>query len=284
MSFQPLTEKLIAFIKEGQRLNNQISPSPVGYFKSNIGIHNDINLWIKNICRELYFEGEKLMSLKIQNLGLIEEGPIMVATIDKKCSNLIRSVIDELIQISEKIEERKENKTIQIITIDDIDNFSEILKKVKDSKIDSKFYLSAFLEDDVENTFLEILDEPYKENDSGSEMRDLYTSNIVIKGKRVHSAIMFKGRGVKKTLNISDCGKNGNQLLKLAKNTTAQLYIIQHVNKIESEVIEALKHHLLAFSQVSNIIICTIDGKDTARLLVAAGKDLEYLMTKKNGT
>lgn len=281
MSYNSLKEKLINFIKQGYFLLKLFPPSHNQSLIINEDNNEKVNEWIKNIIDCLYFEGEELSSFKIKNLGLLEKSnPYSVyPIISPKSEHLIKNVINELIKIAEKIEFKRDNKRIIILTIDDIDNFKKILND--DEKIDSKYFFSAFLEDDVENTFLEILNEPYKENDSGAEMRDLYTNNIKIDGKRIHTAIMFKGRGIKKSLKISNCGINGDQLLKLAKNTTAQLFIIQHVNKIESEVIESLKHHLTAFSQVDNIMICPIDGKDTARILASAGKDLEGLINKK---
>lgn len=283
MAFKPLTKKLIELIRIGTELNEQTLAPSINFYSRNSDIVDEVNKWLQNVSETLFWEGEELISLKIKNLGLINKGLTVVMPSSNDSKNLIKKTIDELILIAEKIEDRKEQKSVEIITIDDIDNFKELLKTIDSNEINSKFYSSAFLEDDVENTFLEILGEPYKENDAPSELRDLYTSQVKINGKRTHSAIMFKGRGVKKSLHISDCGKNGDQLLKLAKNTTATLYVVQHVNKIESEVIEALKHHLLAFSQVKNIKICAIDGKDTARILKAAGKNLEELMNKKTG-
>lgn len=293
MEFEPITETLIQYIQKGNELKNRLEcEASVGRLifgleaqKSRTDLQISVNEWFRLIKSTLKINGLYLSALKIEN---IQDGTIMLALpLTENFTlklNHIKSTIQELINICEIIEKRKEQKSLEIITIDDIDNFQKILSGIDELSIDKKFYNSAFLEDDVEETFLEILNEPYKEYDSGAEMRDLYTNNIKINGKRIHTAIMFKGRGVKKTLTIADCGKNGNQLLKLAKNTTAQLYIVQHVNKIDPDVTETLKHHLLAYSQLNKIIICIIDGKDTARILKAANKDLQQLMDKKSGS
>lgn len=291
MKFEPITEILVNHIEEADNLKIRIEcEASFGKFNFGLDGQNDrielqknVNDWFSSIISTLKTNGLYLSAMKIAN---IQDKTVMLTlplteNFTLKLNN-IKLTIQELINICEIIEKRKEKKSLEIITIDDIDNFQKMLTEIDESSIDEKFYNSAFLEDDVEETFLEILNEPYKENDSGSEMRDLYTNNIKINGKRIHAAIMFKGRGIKKTLTIADCGKNGNQLLKLAKNTTAQLYIVQHVNKIDPDVTETLKHHLLAYSQLNKIIICIIDGKDTARLLKAANKDLDQLMNKKN--
>jgi hypothetical protein len=287
MNFEPLTDRLITLIKEGEsfkiegiKLSNWSSFSD-GNETSSLEIKS--RMWVSNIVWILRDNGLELPALKIENFSS-NLNKTFFPTKDDIKNNVLQTskIIQELLIVCEDIEKKKSFKEIEIITIDDIDNFKKLLKKADGRAIDRKYFESAFLEDDVENAFLEVLNEPYKEQDSGAETRDLFTNNVIINRKRIQTAIMFKGRGVRKTLQISDCGKNGNQLLKLAKNTTAQLYIVQHVNKIESDVIEALKDHLLSNSHAKKILICPIDGKDTARLLTALGKDLELLKTKKH--
>lgn len=288
--FEPVTEQIISLIKEVDELKKRIDErSNFGQFEvfsaeslsKQWELERDINNWFNKTTYILRQNGLELTALKIENESGINVFVELPLDKIKKGHSYLTAAVNELISACEEIEKKKDKKTIETITIDDIDNFKELLSKVDDDSIDNKYFESAFLENDVEDTFREIIKEPYKEQDSGAEMRDLYTTNIKIGGKRIHTAIMFKGRGVKKELQIADCGKNGNQLLKLSKNTTAQLYIVQHVNKIEPDVIEALKHHLLAYSNLNKIILCSIDGKDTARILKAAGKDLEELMKKK---
>ncbi len=287
MNFEPLTDRLITLIKEGEsckmeglKLSNRWSFSD---FSETSTFHIKFSSWVSWVVWTLRNNGLELSALKIENFNSSTNKPLLPTKDDFKNDVLqISKIIQELLVICESIEKKKSLKEIEIITIDDIDNFKKLLKKVDEKEIDKKYFESAFLEDDVENAFLDVLNEPYKEQDSGAETRDLFTNNVIINRKRIQTAIMFKGRGVKKTLQISDCGKNGNQLLKLAKNTTAQLYIVQHVNKIEPDVIEALKDHLFSNSHTKKILICPIDGKDTARLLKALGKDLELLKTKKH--
>ena len=133
----------------------------------------------------------------------------------------------------------------------------------------------------MENAFLEKLGEPYKELDSGSETRDLFSDRIIYKDKRLATVFMFKGRGQKGELTIKKSGSTGNQLLKLAKNNSAECFIVQHTNKINPDVREALQDHILQNTRLSKVYICFIDGIDTARFLKSLGKNLDELKSKK---
>ena len=180
---------------------------------------------------------------------------------------------DILLEIAQSIESKKSGIELINITLDDIDNFSAI-HSVKPEDV-TGYTNSVFLEDDVEECFLEAIGEPYKEADSGSETRDLFTDKLLINGKRVSAAVMFKGRGVKSPLSINKCGSKGNRLLKLAKNNAAECFIVQHVNKIEPDVKEMLIDSVLTNTRFTKVYVCFIDGVDTARLLKSMGKDLE---------
>lgn len=195
-----------------------------------------------------------------------------------KLNNLYFYLVDRkdyLLKIAKEVENKKSGKELVNLTIDDIDNFSAIstvrVYEVKD------YAKGVFLEDDVEECFLGALGEPYKEADSGAETRDLFTDKLVVNGKRLATAIMFKGRGLPGPLSLDKCGSKGNQLLKLAKNNAAECFIIQHVNKIEPDVKETLIDLALANTRFGKIYVCFIDGVDTARLLKSMGKNLEEL-------
>jgi hypothetical protein len=183
-----------------------------------------------------------------------------------------------LIKIAKDIE-HKRNKEIVLLKIDDFDNFKEI-KKISFSEV-VDYSMDCFLEDDVENAFLEKLQEPYKEQDGGAETRDLFSDRIAYNGKRLSAVFMFKGRGEKGELTIKKSGSTGNQLLKLAKNNSAECFIVQHTNKINPDVREALQDHILQNTKLSKVYICFIDGSDTARFLKSTGKDLKELKNKK---
>jgi hypothetical protein len=175
--------------------------------------------------------------------------------------------------------EKKQNKETVILSVDDFDNFKQI-KQVTPSEV-AGYEKDCFLEDDIENAVLETLGEAYKEPDSGAETRDLFTDRIIYDGKRLATVFAFKGRGKKGELTIDKAGSKGNQLLKLAKNNSAQCFIVQHTNKINQDVREALIDHVLQNTKMSKVYFCFIDGLDTARLLKSLGKDLDVLKNKK---
>lgn len=286
MPFQPITEKLVRYVKKGEEIRTEIRQHlEYGSMNPN-AVHTDYKLqksiqdWMTGVLYFLEQNEQEMWAAKMKNeiedYWAHELDPI---ALPRALQNL-KKATSILIEAWDRLETKKGKKDLRIIQIDDIDNFKPFLANVDITDVDNKYFNSAFLEDDVENAFLEILNEPYKENDSGAETRDLYTNKIRINGRRVQAVIMFKGRGVKIPLTIADCGKNGDQLIKLAKNTTAQLYIVQHVNKIQPEVIEALKDHLMSYSYLNELFICTVDGTDTVRVLKGLNRDLDALSEK----
>lgn len=290
MRYTKLTEEIIELIKIANTLLREISELK-GVSDRNSKWQEPFNVffskweqWYDKYTSLLKINSFELEILRIEKKiqefpKLGKNGYYKNEILDKE--KIIHIVIEELLDLAFKIEDDNRKKVINQVFIDDFDDFKEYLMKAPPESIEKKFLESAFLEDDVENVFLEILKEPYKEQDSGSETRDLYTDKLYINKKRHSAVIMFKGRGVKGTLKLKNCGKNGDQLLKLAKNTFSQVYIVQHVNKIEPDILETLRDHLFAHSKANNIKICLIDGLDTARILKGYGKDLEALKAKK---
>lgn len=155
-----------------------------------------------------------------------------------------------------------------------IDNFKELLK-FQDSN--SSTYLNngrlELSEDSIQIYLEEILDVPFHKNDWGGEINDLYTSNLTIKGKRVPTAFLLKGKGMKaKELQIRDCGKNGDQILRLLESP-AQLFVIQYVGNISENVIKDISQKIEFLRLKGKIAwFCILDGQDTYKLLKAYQK------------
>jgi len=73
-------------------------------------------------------------------------------------------------------------------------------------------------------------------------------------------------------MNISDCGKSGDQLVRLAESP-ASLFVVQYIGHISEAVIkdtEGKVQKLRAECRESRY--CIKDGQDTARVLRAYGK------------
>jgi hypothetical protein len=151
------------------------------------------------------------------------------------------------------------------IFIDDITNFNKV-KKVRKSK---GKYLDI-LESDVKALIKHIIEEHKEQKDWGGEQSDLFTTKLTFNKKRLPVAICLKGRGKKGVLQISDCGKNGDQIIRLFKEP-AQLFIWQYVGDISSPVYDMMQTCAYKKSEggAKEVYYCIIDGSDTERLFKA---------------
>ena len=298
MTYQSTTNQILEVISEGTNIILQIY-SAEDLIKKNISKKHEIidqlrnfrDEWFKK-CQNILLKNELLLEFEDfinypesahQNLGLQDK--LDYAQDELKwvydelniILNFMKGRKAALIDFAKKIES-KQNKEVVFLNIDDFDNFKEI-KEIKSIEV-KNYSKNCFLEDDVENAFLEKLEEPYKELDSGSETRDLFSDRIIYNDKRLATVFMFKGRGQTGELTIKKSGSTGNQLLKLAKNNSAECFIVQHTNKINPDVREAIQDHILQNTRLSKVYICFIDGIDTARFLKSLGKNLEELKNK----
>ena len=157
------------------------------------------------------------------------------------------------------------------ITVDEIDSFNQV-KNVSLEEVKALVPLN-YSEEQIQNWFEIIIGEPIHKKDWGGETNDLFSSRLLINGKRKNSAFLLKGPGIGvKTLEISYCGKNGDQIQRLF-NAPAELFIIQFIGSISEAVIEEAKSKtLLLRHRGINAQVCIIDGYDTSRILKAYGK------------
>ena len=101
----------------------------------------------------------------------------------------------------------------------------------------------------------------------------LTINQILINNIRKNTAFLLKGPGKNiKTLEISHCGKKGDQIQRLFKSP-AELFVIQFIGQISEAVIEeAESKTLLLRHEGINAQFCILNGYDTARILKAYGK------------
>lgn len=128
-------------------------------------------------------------------------------------------------------------------------------------------------EDSIQLAIEQILDVVMHKKDWGGETNDLYTANVILNGQRIESAFLLKGSGLKKqTMEIADCGKNGDQILRLV-GSPARLFVIQFVGNVSEAIIADIDGKAAALrAQGKDTRFCIIDGQDTARILRAYGK------------
>jgi hypothetical protein len=118
--------------------------------------------------------------------------------------------------------------------VEDIDSF----RKVRDVNPDAVRSLLSprgyfyHTEEALQLSLERILEVSLHKKDWGGEINDLYTANIVVNGRRAATAFLLKGRGLRKDLlEIADCGRNGEQLLRLF-DSPAELFVVQFVGTV----------------------------------------------------
>ncbi len=128
-------------------------------------------------------------------------------------------------------------------------------------------------EDAIQMILEQIVNEPFHKKDWGGEENDLYTSNMLVQGRRVATAFLLKGNGLKKqVLEIADCGKNGDQIVRLVQSP-AELFIIQFVGEVSENVIKDIEGKVeLIRNRGKEAWYCIMKGQDTARVLFAYNK------------
>jgi hypothetical protein len=129
--------------------------------------------------------------------------------------------------------------------------------------------LKNVAEADIKAAFAEIINEPMVPKDWGGESSDLFSSRVVLGGKRISTAFLLKGPGKFHPMTPADLGKNGDQIGRLYSEP-ADLLVLQHCH----EVTVAVRKQMRAYAQQMGNPrqFCIIDGYDTLRILKAYGK------------
>lgn len=128
-------------------------------------------------------------------------------------------------------------------------------------------------ENEVQCALERILDVPIHKEDWGGEVNDLYTANLSVNGRRVPTAFLLKGSGLRaNTMELKHCGKNGDQVVRLFRSP-AELFVVHFVGNIGEAVIEDVLGKVRERRSGSKpCAACFIDGQETARLLLAYGE------------
>jgi hypothetical protein len=158
--------------------------------------------------------------------------------------------------------------------IDQIENFSKVQQItptdvapiLADGRVD-------ITEEDVQRGLEVILGVSFHKKDWGGEVNDLYTANVLVDGVRRPTAFLLKGNGLnKKTMEIRDCGKNGDQVVRLFQSP-ANLFVIQFVGNISEAVILHAQGEIARLkTKGCDAQFVIMDGQETARLLAAYGQ------------
>jgi hypothetical protein len=159
------------------------------------------------------------------------------------------------------------------VFVDDIDSFAKVRqvdpKEVRCLLANGRLDVG---EDEVQRCIEAVLDVPLHKSDWGGEENDLYTTNLILDGRRVPTAFALKGRGLgATTLHLARCGRNGDQIVRLFQSP-AELFVVQFVGMVSESVVKDMEGKVRGLaSQGRSARFCVIDGQDTARLLRAYG-------------
>ncbi|HEV2173482.1 MAG TPA: hypothetical protein VGR71_07945, partial [Nitrospira sp.] len=107
-------------------------------------------------------------------------------------------------------------------------------------------------------------------SDWGGEKGDLFTTRLMMGGKRFAAAFAFKGRGRSGELTPALLGKNGDQIQRLFTNE-AEVFFVQYWDRIAESVLTRMSAAAIAKSYATGkrIYYGIIDGSDSSRLIAA---------------
>lgn len=234
-----------------------------------------INSWVTDVVVEL----EQIFPTALErNLFLNPDIPFGAVSGDYEYQSLIRRAkyyvrgLDVIRQNS--LPQYTDLPVAERLYVEDIEGFQKV-RDVNPSMV-AGFLANGFLarsEDHVQLGLEQILGVSFHKKDWAGEINDLFTANVIVNGARRATAFLLKGPGIgTKEMTIADCGKNGDQLVRLFV-TPADLFVVQHVGPISDLLIRDLQGKvagLRAQGRVAHYLV--MDGQDTARVLFAYGK------------
>ncbi|MGH6804499.1 MAG: hypothetical protein ACREC3_14205 [Methyloceanibacter sp.] len=150
------------------------------------------------------------------------------------------------------------------VSIDDIGSFSRVKQRL-DSPPFVKMPETRF-----KHGVAKVLGERGDFKDWGGELRDLSSTRLVLDGGRRSAAIAFKGPGTSGRLTPAKMGKNGDQILRLAR-CPAEVFLVQYWGQIDDAILEHLEKliHLKSVLEGRKLWYGIVDGTDSARLIRA---------------
>jgi hypothetical protein len=167
-----------------------------------------------------------------------------------------------------QVESRKRTEiSVQEVFIDDVEEFQDVRSlKAADLPVLTPVRLPEKI---FKYGIASVLGNTGKFQDWGGEKNDLYTSNVMIGGRRISTAIAFKGPATDPPLTIAKMGKNGDQIERLF-STTAEAFFVQIEGAIEEAVNSEMLTHAIRKSHETGheILYGVIALEDSHRLRV----------------
>ncbi|HTR18806.1 MAG TPA: hypothetical protein VMH91_02380 [Candidatus Paceibacterota bacterium] len=156
----------------------------------------------------------------------------------------------------------------EMLTVDDIDSFKAV-RKIASADASS---LKDMPERRVNRAICTIANQSEKK-DWGGERNDIYTNNLIFKGKRKAAAFALKGKATKGILTPNKMGKKADQVQRLFEGT-AEIHVVVHHSDIDERVLDQMQAQAINKSVATGkkIFYCPVDGKDLGRLQAAYPK------------
>jgi hypothetical protein len=123
-------------------------------------------------------------------------------------------------------------------------------------------------EETVKRALAGLIGENFVPKDWGGEQSDLYTSRVFARGRQMATAWLLKGRGHPHAMTVRALGKNGDQMVRLFRES-AELLVLQHCREITPNLIDMMDK--FAHDPRKPYFYMVFDGADTARVLKSQG-------------
>ena len=132
--------------------------------------------------------------------------------------------------------------------------------------------MKSVAEKTIKQAFVKIIGESGSFKDWGGEKSDLYTTRVRFAGKRVATAIAFKGKATSGKLVPAKMGKNGDQINRLFEEP-AELFLIVYGGQIDPSIISQMQAFAIGKAMIGRKIhYGVVDGTDLGRLVAAYPK------------
>lgn len=151
---------------------------------------------------------------------------------------------------------------------EEVEQFSAIDRTWTPSK--TKFELMRTIPEKCVKELICALLQQEPQHDWGGEESDIFTSGLLVGGKRMTGAFLLKGPAKFHPMKPTDLGKNGDQIYRLF-NIPADVYVVQHCHSIEPSVRAMAEAFAIRRNLTAPCRLLFLDGRDTARLLKANG-------------
>jgi len=180
---------------------------------------------------------------KYSNINTVKQKIMQLASNKAKLEAhvTVREPRVSLREIRIKIDRKTPSLFVDVspVTIDEIENFRKV-RSLKHANLPDELNPVRLPEKVFKNGTARILGNKGVFKDWGGEKNDLYTSHLVIGGKRYASAIGFKGPAKKGVLTPAKMGHNGDQIQRLF-DSDAQVFLVQYEGQIAQSVTEQMK-------------------------------------------